>query len=99
VSDHVTVTRADGLDALEATADGSIDLAVLDAERPAYVAYWPQLVRVLTPGGVIAVDNAVSHRDQVTSFRDLATSDGHFAVHLHEIGDGVLTAVRLPPGE
>ncbi|MEU7830987.1 class I SAM-dependent methyltransferase [Nonomuraea sp. NPDC049129] len=96
VADHVTVIHADGGEVLAASPDGSVDLVVLDAERPAYVGYWPQLQRVLTPRGVVAVDNALSHQEQVAAFRDLVTADGRFAVQLHEVGDGVLTVVRLP---
>jgi len=33
----------------------------LDAERPAYPAYLPDLKRILPPGGLLAVDNAISH--------------------------------------
>ncbi|WP_188191174.1 O-methyltransferase [Nonomuraea sp. SYSU D8015] len=96
VAGHVDVVHADGGQVLESAADASVDLVVLDAERPAYLGYWPHLLRVLTPGGVIAVDNAVSHREQVAGFLELMAADGGFAVHVHEIGDGVLTAVRLP---
>ncbi|MFD8812837.1 hypothetical protein ACFV23_15460 [Streptomyces sp. NPDC059627] len=57
--------------------------------------YWPQLRRVLKPYGIVAVDNAVSHRDQVAAFRELLTGEPEFAVALHEVGDGVLTAIRV----
>src|SRR6202167_2593298 len=33
------------------SSDGAWDMIFLDAERPAYVSYWPDLVRVLRPGG------------------------------------------------
>jgi predicted O-methyltransferase YrrM len=95
VTDHVDVVHGDGAEVLAGTPDAYVDLVVLDAERPAYMDYWPQLQRVLTPHGVVAVDNAVSHREQVAPFHELLTADPRFAVHLHEVGDGVLTAVRL----
>ncbi|MEV0231770.1 O-methyltransferase [Nonomuraea sp. NPDC050786] len=94
VAEHVSVVHGDGGAVLAASADASVDLVVLDAERPAYVDYWPQLVRVLVPGGVVAVDNAVSHREQVEEFGELVAAHGDFAVRLIELGDGVLTAVR-----
>lgn len=89
-----TVLEADGGEVLAELPQGSHDLIVLDAERPAYPGYWPDLVRVLRPGGVIAVDNSVSHADEVAPFRELAESHPAFRVALHEVGDGVLTAVR-----
>jgi predicted O-methyltransferase YrrM len=95
VADHVDVVHGDGGEVLAKTPDASVGLVVLDAERPAYVDYWPHLRRVLTPHGVLAVDNAVSHRDQLVEFDELVRRDGSFAVQLHEVGDGVLTAVRV----
>ncbi|MHC3471116.1 O-methyltransferase [Streptomyces sp. 7R007] len=95
VRDHVHVVHADGADVLARTPDASVDLVVLDAERPAYVEYWPHLRRVLTPYGAVAVDNAVSHREQVAPFRELLTAAEDFDVELHEVGDGVLTGVRV----
>ncbi|GAA3601324.1 class I SAM-dependent methyltransferase [Nonomuraea rosea] len=96
LADQVTVVHADGGQVLAERASGSADVVVLDAERPAYAGYWPQVRRVLADGGVVAVDNAVSHREQVAAFLAEVAGDGGFAVHVHEIGDGVLTAVRLP---
>ncbi|MFG3255413.1 O-methyltransferase [Streptomyces sp. NPDC048172] len=95
VAPYVTVVDGDGADVLTAADDSSLDLVVLDAERPAYPDYLPQLRRALTPHGILAVDNAVSHAEQVTGFRALLEEDAEFAVHLAEVGDGVLTAVRL----
>ncbi|MFF4114099.1 O-methyltransferase [Streptomyces sp. NPDC001714] len=95
VREYADVVHGDGAETLAQTPDASLDLVVLDAERPAYVAYWPHLRRVLGPYGVLAVDNAVSHRDQVAAFHELLTSQKEFAVALHEVGDGVLTGVRV----
>ncbi|MFF4014776.1 O-methyltransferase [Streptomyces sp. NPDC001843] len=94
LADRADVVHGDGGEVLAAAPDASFDVVVLDAERPAYVEYWPQLRRVLTPYGLVAVDNAVSHREQLTAFDELVRRDGAFAVQLHEVGDGVLTAVR-----
>lgn len=103
LSTHVGVLEADGAAILAGLPAASVDFAVLDAERPAYAGYWPDLDRVLTARGVIAVDNAVSHAAQLTPFTALAEADGGFAVALHRVGDGVLTAVRrvqnIPPSD
>lgn len=92
---YAEVVRADGAAMLAETPDAAVDLLVLDAERPAYTAYWPQLRRILAPRGVIAVDNSVSHAAQVADFRAAVEADPDWHVHLHETGDGVLTAVRI----
>lgn len=69
-----------------------------DLFRGADEGYWPGLRRALRPHGIIAVDNAVdnavSHGQQLTGFRGLLEDDPSFAVSLQKTGDGVLTAVR-----
>ena len=50
---------------LERSADGSFDLVFLDAERPEYPGWWPNLRRVLRPGGLLVIDNATSHPEQM----------------------------------
>ncbi|MFD4508633.1 O-methyltransferase [Streptomyces sp. NPDC058457] len=95
VREYADVVHGDGAETLAGTPDASVDLVVLDAERPAYVDYWPQLRRILKPYGIVAVDNAVSHRDQVSAFHELLATEKEFAVTLHEVGDGVLTGIRV----
>jgi predicted O-methyltransferase YrrM len=80
--------------ALRAAPDGAFDLVFLDAERDAYTGYWPDLVRVLAPGGLLAVDNVVSHAEQVAGFRALVEADERVAQALVPIGAGVLLVVR-----
>jgi predicted O-methyltransferase YrrM len=65
----------------------------LDAERPAYPGYWPDLVRVLTPGGLLVVDNVLSHADQVAEFRALAAADERVTEALAPTGAGALLIV------
>ncbi|MER7180565.1 class I SAM-dependent methyltransferase [Streptomyces hyaluromycini] len=95
VLEYADVVHGDGAETLARTPDAAVDLVVLDAERPAYADYWPHLRRILKPYGIVAVDNAVSHRDQVTAFHELLTAEKEFAVALHEVGDGVLTGIRV----
>jgi predicted O-methyltransferase YrrM len=79
---------------LRATPDGAFDLIFLDAERDAYVGYWPDLVRALAPNGLLAVDNVISHAAQVEAFRAVVGADGRVAQALVPIGAGVLLVVR-----
>lgn len=95
VGGQVEIVHGDGGEVLQAAAPESFDVVVLDAERPAYAGYLPDLARVLAPHGVVAVDNSVSHAEQVAPFRGLVEEDPRFAVRLHELGDGVLTAVLV----
>lgn len=71
LEDHAELRVQDAADALAQTADAGLDLVFLDAERPHYPAYWPQLLRVLRPGGLLAIDNALSHADELREFTPL----------------------------
>ncbi len=50
---------------------GSFDFVFLDADRSQYVALWPRLLTMVKPGGLLVVDNALSHPEQLRSFTDL----------------------------
>ena len=54
----------------------SVDLLYLDAERVEYAGWWPQPARVPRPGGLLAIDNVLSHPDEVAEF--LALADAAF---------------------
>ena len=92
--DRGRLRTEDAAAALRAAPDRSFDLVFLDAERDAYVAYWPDVVRVLAPGGLLAVDNVVSHADQFRDFRALVDADDRVDQALVAIGAGVLLVVR-----
>jgi predicted O-methyltransferase YrrM len=68
----------------------------LDAERPAYVDYWPELVRTLAPNGLLVVDNVLSHEDQLVEFTTLVEADDRVTTTVVPIGAGLRLAVREP---
>ena len=65
-------------EALRGSADECWDLIFLDAERPAYAGYRPEhgALGRLVPGGLVAVDNVISHAEQV---EELLGPDGRRA--------------------
>lgn len=79
---------------LAASSNGEWSFVFLDAERPAYAGYWPELVRVLAPRGLLVVDNAISHADEVAEFRELVADDGRVNQALVPVGAGALLVVR-----
>jgi predicted O-methyltransferase YrrM len=81
---------------LKASADGEWDFIFLDAERSAYPGYWPELVRVLAPRAVLAVDNVTSHAHELGDFRQLVDADERIAHAVAPTGAGALLAVREP---
>lgn len=96
LSGCVDLRIQDAAETLRVSADASWDMIFLDAERPAYVSYWPELRRVLRPGGLLAVDNVVSHADQVSAFRQLVNADDGVRQALAPTGAGVLLVVVDP---
>ena len=79
---------------LEGSPDGAFDLIFLDSERPEYSGWWPNLRRVLRPGGLLVVDNATSHPAEVASFVAVVKADPEFVTSLVPVGNGEFLAVR-----
>lgn len=67
------------------------DFILLDAERDAYVSYWPHLSRLLkAKGGLLVVDNVISHATEVEEFIALIQQDPRFIMSTVPIGAGLL---------
>jgi predicted O-methyltransferase YrrM len=79
---------------LRATGEGAYDLVFLDSERSEYVGWWPDLRRVLRPGGLLVVDNATSHRDEMAAFIQTVRADANFSTSLVPVGNGEFLATK-----
>ncbi len=79
---------------LERSADSAFDMIFLDSERPEYPGWWPNLRRVLRPGGLLVVDNATSHPVEIAPFIALVKADAEFVTSLVPVGNGEFLAVR-----
>jgi predicted O-methyltransferase YrrM len=90
----ITLLREDAGAVLERAGDGAFDFVFLDSERADYVRWWPHLRRVLRPGGLLVVDNAVSHAAEVAPFVELVRADREFVTCLVPVGNGEFLAVR-----
>jgi predicted O-methyltransferase YrrM len=84
----------DAGETLASLPDAACDFVFLDAERPAYPGYWPDLVRVLAAPGLLLVDNAISHAEEMSAFRGVAEDDERAEVTLLAVGAGVLAVAR-----
>ena len=91
---QITLVLDETARVLERAADASFDLIFLDAERREYPALWEALKRVLRPGGLIVVDNAISHPDEMAPFVALVRADGDFTTSLVPVGKGEFLAVK-----
>lgn len=90
----ITLVHDDAGEVLRRTDDASVDLLFLDSERPEYPGWWPDLKRVLRPGGLLVVDNATSHAEQMAPFVALVTADAAFTTSLVPVGNGEFLAVK-----
>jgi len=93
LGERVELRTEDAGQALRGLPDHAFELTFLDAERPLYVGYWRDLVRTLAPGGLLAVDNAISHANELVDFRAVVDGDPAVTQALVPIGAGLLLIV------
>lgn len=94
IAARVEFAQEDGGAYLKRLADGSVDVLFLDGERVEYLAWWPHPARVLRRGGVLAIDNVLSHGDEVAAFLPLLADE--FAGATVAVGKGLHLAWRRP---
>jgi predicted O-methyltransferase YrrM len=76
------------------TADGAFDFVFLDSERSEYVGWWPDLKRVLRPGGLLVADNATSHVAEMAPFVAIVRAGPGFTTSLVPVGNGEFLAYK-----
>lgn len=74
--------------------DGEFDLLFLDSDRAQYASWWPHIARVLGNGGLLVVDNAVSHAGEMADFCALIRQDAAFVTALVPVGKGEFLATK-----
>lgn len=94
LSSAITQIRSDAGILLADSSDESFDLIFLDSERSEYPGWWPDLKRVLCKGGLLVVDNAISHKEQMKPFVELVGADKEFTTCLVPVGNGEYLATR-----
>jgi predicted O-methyltransferase YrrM len=94
LSPCITLVHDDAGRLLQRSDPSAYDLIFLDSERTEYPGWWPQLRRVLRPGGLLVVDNATSHVEQMAPFVALVRADRGFETCLVPVGKGEFLAVR-----
>lgn len=87
---------ADATDFLKQQADNSFGFIFLDSDRRQYVSWWRDLQRVLALGGLMVVDNAVSHASEMESFMQIVQQTPGYLTSLVPIGNGELLVLKEP---
>jgi len=89
---------------LRTGSEGAFDFAFIDADKPAYDAYYEACLKLLRPGGVIALDNMLwsgsvadphahdADTDALRSLNAKIRDDQRVDACLVTIGDGVMLA-------
>ncbi|CAD5261409.1 MULTISPECIES: O-methyltransferase [Halomonadaceae] len=94
LSDVITQHRGEAGGFLERLDDACFDLLFLDSKRSDYVNWWPNIQRVLRKGGLLVVDNATSHADEMADFMALVSADPDFTTCTVPVGNGEFLATR-----
>ena len=90
----ITQIQADAGQVLAGAQTQAYDLIFLDSERTEYPGWWPDIKRVLRAGGLLVVDNAISHVEQMLPFVTLVKADPDFTTSLVPVGNGEFMAVK-----
>jgi predicted O-methyltransferase YrrM len=105
-SQRIRLIAGAALDVLPRMTEGHYDLVFIDADKQEYPGYLEQAVRLLRPGGVVAIDNSLWHdrvaepakRDPETvAIRETlaAVRDNEALIALLlPVGDGLLVAYK-----
>ena len=94
LEDRVELRTEDAAATLDRSGNGEWEFVFLDAERPAYPGYLPDLVRTLAPRGVLAVDNVQSHAHELVEFTSLIEAAPELTQTVVSVGAGLRVAVR-----
>lgn len=70
-------------------------LIFLDSDRQHYQGWWPEIRRLLAPRGLLVVDNAISHEDEMREWMAQVRRDPDFLTSLVPVGKGEWLVVRL----
>jgi len=72
-----------------------IAFCFLDAERDIYFDIYEKLIPNLTPGGILAVDNVISHADELADFVAQTEDDLRVDALVVPIGKGILVCRKI----
>ena len=93
VSNQIQLIHGDARDVIEGYRE--VAFCFLDAERDIYFDIYEKLLPNLTPGGILAVDNVISHADELSDFIAQAENDPRVDALVVPVGKGVLVCRKI----
>jgi caffeoyl-CoA O-methyltransferase len=93
VSKQIQLIHGDAREVIEGYRD--VAFCFLDAERDIYFDIYEKLLPNLTQGGILAVDNIISHADELAGFVSHAENDPRVDTLVIPIGKGILICRKI----
>ena len=93
VKDQIQLIHGDAREVIDGYKD--VAFCFLDAERDIYFDLYEKLMPNLTPGGILAVDNVISHADELADFVAQAEDDPRVDALVVPIGKGIFVCRKL----
>ena len=93
VSDQIQLIHGDAREVIGGYRD--VGFCFLDSERDIYREVYEKLVNNLVSGGIVAVDNVISHADELADFVTEVENDPRVDALVVPIGKGILVCRKL----
>ena len=93
VNGQIQLIHGDARDVISGYTD--IAFCFLDAERGIYIDVYEKMINNIVPGGLIAVDNVISHADELAGFIFHVENDPRVDTLIVPIGKGILLCRKL----
>lgn len=94
LDEWIQLHHGEARDFLKAQDDRSFGLIFLDSERKEYVDWWGDVQRILAPGGLLVIDNAVSHAHEIEPFKQTIQQTPGYLTSLVPVGNGELVVLK-----
>ncbi|MGH7771868.1 MAG: O-methyltransferase [Candidatus Binatia bacterium] len=95
LSPLISLVHTDAGAFINQPALGPFDFIFLDSERTEYLCWWPRLKTMVRVGGLLVVDNAMSHPGEMKDFMSVVRGDTSFLTSLVPVGNGEFLALRV----
>ena len=93
LSEYIEFLHQDALYYLQQN-QAEFDFILLDAERDAYVSYWPYLSAILLRDkSTLVIDNVISHAEDVRGLVSTIQQDTRFVISTIPLGAGLLFVI------